>query len=185
MDIFACKIKESHLDVDNDKLYKLISNLYSQHAGRSESNKGGWQSENIISELPSFVDKIKPVVKEYMDEIKLNIELDITQVWANINKYKDYNAQHFHLQSNFTGVYFVKGEKQTGNLLLHNPFTNFNYCWFNGKLVKIITPNQYNSQVVKIYPQPGKLIVYPSWLQHSVEPNLTNEERVSISFDIN
>ena len=49
------------------KLYKLISNLYSQHAGRSESNKGGWQSENIISELPSFVDKIKPVVKEYMD----------------------------------------------------------------------------------------------------------------------
>ena len=89
MDIFACKIKESHLDVDNDKLYKLISNLYSQHAGRSESNKGGWQSENIISELPSFVDKIKPVVKEYMDEIKLNIELDITQVCANINKYKD------------------------------------------------------------------------------------------------
>ena len=82
-------------------------------------------------------------------------------------------------------LYFVKGKKETGNLLLHNPFTNFNYCWFNGKLVKIITPNQYNSQVVKIYPQPGKLIVFPSWLQHSVEPNLTNEERVSISFDIN
>ena len=64
MDIFACKIKESHLDVDNDKLYTLISNLYSQHAGRTESNKGGWQSKNIISELPSFTDKIKTIVKK-------------------------------------------------------------------------------------------------------------------------
>ena len=32
-------------------------------------------------------------------------------------------------------------------------------------------------------PEKGKLVLFPSWLEHYVEPNLTNENRISLSFD--
>ena len=32
-------------------------------------------------------------------------------------------------------------------------------------------------------PEKGKLVLFPSWLEHYVEPNLTNEDRISMSFD--
>ena len=28
---------------------------------------------------------------------------------------------------------------------------------------------------------PGRLIIFPSWLKHEVEPNMSNENRISLS----
>ena len=32
--------------------------------------------------------------------------------------------------------------------------------------------------------KPGRMLLFPSWLRHSVQPNYGNEERVSISFNV-
>jgi uncharacterized protein (TIGR02466 family) len=38
---------------------------------------------------------------------------------------------------------------------------------------------------VKIEPEEGKLLLFPAYLQHAVEENLSNEDRIVISFNIN
>ena len=41
-----------------------------------------------------------------------------------------------------------------------------------------------NSDQVVVKVSDGTLLVFPSWLQHSVDPNRSNGERLSISFNI-
>ena len=41
-----------------------------------------------------------------------------------------------------------------------------------------------NAQVHGITPKEGGLILFPSYVDHSVNENLSNEERIVISFNI-
>ena len=41
-----------------------------------------------------------------------------------------------------------------------------------------------NDVDTEIMPRSGLLILFPSFLPHSVNPNLSEEERISISFNI-
>jgi ectoine hydroxylase-related dioxygenase (phytanoyl-CoA dioxygenase family) len=54
------------------------------------------------------------------------------------------------------------------SMFLNNAKTNFN-----------------NQNVGEYLPENGKLIVFPSWLEHSVLANKTNEIRISIAFNVN
>lgn len=44
--------------------------------------------------------------------------------------------------------------------------------------------NAYNSNVVTMQVKPGRLIIFPSWLSHSVPVNAKSEDRVSIAFNL-
>ena len=45
--------------------------------------------------------------------------------------------------------------------------------------------NQMNSPVQFIVPEVGILVIFPSWLEHGVNQNLCDADRISISFNIN
>ena len=45
--------------------------------------------------------------------------------------------------------------------------------------------NEISSEAVKIEPEEGKLLLFPAYLYHSVEENLSDDERIVISFNIN
>ena len=48
-----------------------------------------------------------------------------------------------------------------------------------------VYPNRLNSAEYLMYPEPGDLVIFPSWLKHYVEPNLNKDiERISISFNV-
>ena len=44
--------------------------------------------------------------------------------------------------------------------------------------------NQFTGQSIRIEPVEGNIILFPSYLPHSVETNDHDEERISISFNI-
>ena len=45
--------------------------------------------------------------------------------------------------------------------------------------------NPLNSNIWWYTPQDNVLILFPSWLKHQVETNQSEEDRISISFNIN
>ena len=49
---------------------------------------------------------------------------------------------------------------------------------------KIIQDNLLNASQISIVPEEGLLVLFPSWLHHSVQANTSNEERIVISFNI-
>ena len=98
----------------------------------------------------------------------------------NFGKQNASNARHIHSNNYISSAYYVKAPHKCGNIIFYDPrsVTSFRYP-------KITNPNQLNSTVFSVQPKEGLLVLFPSYLYHSVDMNQTDEERIVISFNIN
>jgi len=132
-----------------------------------KSNFGGFQSRDNLNEEPIFQELVETLT--VMAQDSLSKKLRLTELWANVNHYKDFNGAHTH-GGYVSGVFYLATPENSGNLVLCNPnvrsdvtlFRSDNYC---------------------IKPQELACIIFPSWLEHYVEPNLSDEPRISMSFN--
>lgn len=150
------------------------------------SNVNGYQSPPSLHSQ----EKLKPIF-EHISELALRavedldfIESDvfISSSWVNINKEKNaMNSEHIHGDT-LSGVLYIKTTPNSGCLCLKNP--GINLMWAGCDLAN--KRNQYTGEVIKVRPVEGNIMIWPSYLPHSVEPNDGNEEdeRISISFNI-
>ena len=44
--------------------------------------------------------------------------------------------------------------------------------------------NVYNANMIELETKPGRLVLFPAWLKHDVPTNLSERERISVSFDM-
>ena len=108
-------------------------------------------------------------------------------MWANISPRYAFNRHHSHPGVLWSGVYYVKAPPQCGRILFSDPRLQ----------ARVIEPFYASDEQRKrdtwseVYfgPLEGRLIFFPAWLSHEVEPNLargegTDSERISISFNI-
>ena len=101
-------------------------------------------------------------------------------LWININGYKDFNLRHTHENSIISGVFYVKAPDKSSKITFYHPAFKLMVREWNINMKH----NHYTSSVWSINPQKGKLLLFPSWLEHEVSPNLSQESRISISFNI-
>ena len=47
----------------------------------------------------------------------------------------------------------------------------------------LMESDQINSGIVSLTPRKNILFIFPSWSNHSVDPNLSDEPRISLSFN--
>ncbi len=108
-----------------------------------------------------------------------HMQLAVWDLWANANGKLASNNPHNHPNSILSGVYYVKVEGDCGDLLILDPRKQ---AWVLQPEFSERTP--LNSSVQTISPEDGALIIFPSWLEHGVNRNLSDEDRISISFNI-
>ena len=108
-------------------------------------------------------------------KITSTVKFYITQSWLNINNKGEGHHLHNHANSFFSGTYYIKGETPLFFKKNVDSFQNFDFD-INGY-------NQFNSTNCSFPIQPGKCILFPSALQHFVNPNETDTQRVSLSFN--
>ena len=145
---------------------------------------GGFQSNDLNMKDPLLNHLINDILSNAnfvaKNVLKINCKLSLSNVWININKFKDFNIVHKHPFSKLSGVFYVKIPKNSGDLIFvneteipcfidHNNITEF---------------NNYNSFKWSIKPEENVLYLFPSWLGHYVNPNLSKEKRISISFNL-
>lgn len=139
------------------------------------SNVGGYQGHNFYDS--DLLEEIKKTIP-FREDLKFkNLNVNF---WVNVNGYKDWNDLHSHTPYNgvfLSGVFYVKTPENCGNLRLYDP--RINIC-------DSLDMRYYNNgDTYQFYePKENRLIIFPSWIQHMVEPNQSNEERISISFNI-
>ena len=172
--IFVSKL--DNMDQYNNNFKKIIKELIKNERGK-KSNKGGWQSDlqDIHSQhLYYLTEKIKKECFKINEKIK---NIDIVQMWINVNKKNDWNVIHQHGYNHISGTYYIKAPINSGNIVFRDPrpaaianpfFRNFFDC---GDLLNYV-------------PEESLLLLFPSFLDHFVEPNMSEEDRISISFDI-
>ena len=187
--IFSDFLYEKTLNFDNNNLLNYLQTVTEHSTGRKVSNYGGYQSNDL--ENNEYTYPLLELISSNIEEVQNNIglkksRLKLHNFWCNINHEKDFNVAHTHPQSILSGVFYLKTPDNCGNLILKNRNADLIKCYFDYWHLKEQTDyamNEFNSQVWRVVPKENNLIMFPSWVEHYVEPNQSTEPRISIAFN--
>lgn len=152
--------------------------------GVSKTNIAGWQSNNTIQQLPEFAVINRRILQacERIAESQYFIP-GLTfdhQAWVNISPPGASNQVHYHANCYFSGVYYVSLDApQCGSIFFRDPRTASRMMPFPATKQTPFTASE-----VRMPPEPGRLYIFPGWLEHGVEVNQSDSDRVSISFNV-
>ena len=170
----------------NEQMYDYIKSEQSKdQAGINKSNIKGWHSKdfNLNEDEPQkFISFILPAIEQVMIDMnweKQKQTAKINNMWAIINTGGAANLRHQHGNSSISGAYYVRAPKNSGDIVFYDPRPAPVYSHPN-----VTNPNFLNAQVNGVSPKEGALVLFPSFLDHSVNENLSNNERIVISFNI-
>ena len=180
---FPTLIYAKDVDLNTDQLANDIVAWSKQDKGIKKTNVNGWHSETNMHEMPQFkslVDELFKMQFEIFKEEWLDREPRLGNMWANINPPGGYNRPHIHANSLFSGVYYIKAPANSGKLVCNDPRPG----------VQTVMPTRKKGQPPKhlwrdvhLEPKVNRIIMFPSWLWHCVEPNESNDIRISVSFN--
>ena len=115
--------------------------------------------------------------------IKKDFKFFIQRSWVNRHPTKSGAPQHYHSNSVYSGVYYLQTPPQCGNLILYDPLGNERI--FKSTIgILFNKANESNSSTVNLPQREGTLVLFPAFLKHSVEKNLSSDDRLSIAFDV-
>jgi uncharacterized protein (TIGR02466 family) len=166
----------------NQQLLAVITQLRTIDSGHTASNVLGWHSKANLFEIAE-VQPFKAIVDAAIGEVAEvmgygNVNILPANCWANISPKYASNKIHDHANCLFSGVYYVKTPENCGNIMFYDPR---NARTFYKPLGQNFTA--YTADAVSHVAEAGLLLIFPSWLKHGVEPNLSEDDRISISFN--
>ena len=142
-----------------------------------------WQSDQALHKLEDIrelVSCVNDTVTTVLEFIKISGDaFEITGFWANINATGSGHKIHSHPNNFLSGVYYVETHEGADTINFHDPRAQASII---RPPVTDLTAENTDQVVVKV--KNGDLLVFPSWLPHSVDPNGSGKPRISISFNV-
>tara|TARA_Y100000004_G_C8749975_1_gene341957 strand:- start:47 stop:625 length:579 start_codon:yes stop_codon:yes gene_type:complete len=185
--LFSVPILEERLDHPVEEIELLCQQERSKNSDTFiNSNLGGWQSGNIsYPDSPFFfLQDIERICQEVAkDTLKINKSVSLSNAWININQKHNSNQTHTHPNGILSGVYYIKTPAGCGSIEFLHPAIDMMERDWDG-IVSDSDFNKYNSRGWWLPPKEGILYIFPSWLKHFVNSNMSDEERISISFNV-
>ena len=170
----------------NIEMYEYINSLQKKDPlGIVKSNFKGWHSKNFNlknKEPKKFIEAIKNNINNSVNSMNWDLDsqsVNIMSMWAIINEQGAWNQKHHHSNSDISAAYYVDAHDNCGDIVFYDPRPARIY-----KHPIAIKPNNLNATVNSIKPEPGLLVLFPSYLEHSVNPNMSNKKRIVISFNL-
>jgi uncharacterized protein (TIGR02466 family) len=168
----------------------LAAHILEQEA-RERDYTARYQEQNFFS-----IDK--PPVRWLEGQIHQTIRAFLQQVgvermpawslfaWYNVNRYGDHHAPHTHPKCYLSGTYYVRVPPAPANVddprARHACISFFDPRAGANMITAGTEPDARASHTV--LPAAGTLLMWPSPMQHQVHPNLSEELRISISFNV-
>ena len=178
--IYIADIKHPTL---NQELERDIVAWSNKDKGMIRTNIKGWHSTTNLHKLPEYkklVDMLYACQKTIYEQEYYESEPVLGNMWANINPPGGMNRAHQHPNSLWSGVYYIKAPKNSGHLKIDDPRSSAAMCRprqkDGEKPPRLFRETHYE-------PIAGRCIMFPSWLMHCVDPNESNDIRISVSFN--
>ena len=171
------------VQLDNNKLAQDIINWSKQDKGVFKTNHKGWHSTTDMHKKPEYsplVTELFRMQKEIYDHEHIDRNAFLGNMWANINPPGGLNNPHLHPNSLFSGVYYVKSQPKSGRLKIYDPRSTSQMVM---PIRKPGNPGRDMWRDATLDPVIGRIIMFPSWLWHSVEENQSDDIRISVSFN--
>lgn len=184
---FSIPIWKDSIEFDRKTVKEKCLRAQNSIPGRTKSNVGGWQSEDIALELmPEFTElynKLKDCIAKVCISVGQDFNLEMGNCWININKRGDYNVKHFHPKSIFSGVLYVDVGEDPSPIVFYSNDCIIRDHYPVADLEKELDSSLFFTSATYI-PKNGMVLIFPSWISHEVKPSNSDHLRISISFNI-
>ena len=142
-----------------------------------------WQSKQWLHELEEFrglVGCVDELTRSVLRFLKIGYDdFQITGCWANILAPGASHRMHSHPNNFLSGAYYVRVGAGADTINFHDPRIQ------TGIIRPPVTElTRENTDQVAMKVKSGTLLMFPAYLQHSVDTNSGNEERISVSFNV-
>ena len=143
----------------------------------------GWQTRNDLQTLPEFA-QIAEIIQAATQKVFEFLRVaptpyEITGCWMNVTQPGAGHPLHGHPNNYLSGVYYVTTPKDADHIIFDD------FRMERQTILPHFTERvPQNLSVERMPVSEGSLIMFPAWLPHSVEPNPTGTDRVSLSFNI-
>ena len=131
---------------------------------------------------------ISKTIGDYLDHSGIAVQVDWSlQGWANVNRFGDYHSLHNHPHSYLSGTYYVAVPEQKTRAEGRNDLNPGAISFFDPRAQANMNAIAGDGQVdpeYRLQPVPGMILLWPSFLHNFVHPNLTDEPRISVSFNV-
>ena len=161
----------------------ILEEVRAERAGLADLEPGQvWQSHHGLHASPAFepfVRHIRRGVEQVLAFLHVSsAPFEITGLWVNVAAPGGAVKAHGHPNNFLSGVYYAQVDEGADSLNFHDPRPQ----------TAIVRPpvtelTAYNTDQVVVRVEEGTLLVFPSWLAHSVDPNRSERLRISASFN--
>ena len=165
----------------NAKFFQVANQIYPEWA--KIPPRGSWQSGPDLHHREQLVDLIsciRSTAQTILRFLKVgNNAIEITGCWATINASGASHAIHSHPNNFLSGIYYVHTHPGANSVNFHDPRPQ------TGIIRPPVTElTAQNTDQVVVTVSNGMLLMFPSYLVHSVAPNENDKLRISISFNL-
>lgn len=152
--------------------------------GVIKSNIGGYQtdllknSNRIIKETQVVFSK---AITQFAETIYVKKPYTVLfdDPWLNVNRESHANKIHTHPRSDLSLTYYCEVPEDSGRIIFENPVLHqrTTMIWYEKH-------GMWNSEYIQFAPKKYDLIIFPSYLPHFVEPNKSNQPRISLACNV-
>lgn len=166
--LFVSKIEVSDIDTSGVKWAKNYSNWISE-------------SQDVLNDpqYEKLAERVYDKVCEYFYGIMRaseSAQIAFTESWFNKTENGQSHHRHWHPNSVFSGIVYLSGNGVQGR-------TKFISSVYDTIEFNTVDSNIYNSKSFSIDPTPGHIAIFPSNLEHMVEPYTADEPRITLAFN--
>lgn len=203
-------IYESNLK-NSKEIKKLFHDKFSEHGFDNQLRDGPQGQSGMLlngesigkayihndEDFDIFFRQLKVHITEYLKNLGFSFEklsYHILKSWYTVISDSDLSGMsfHHHDSGDLSFVYYVDVPENCANIrfLNQNPKNKnsiFNGIFLSGDTKKSLISNYNNPHTTHSYPfkpKEGKLLIFPSDLEHGIEPSNNSKKRYSIAGDI-
>ena len=179
--IWKVQLKSGFRQQVNSKILQIINQIKPDLA--KIPARGSWQSGHDLhnrEQLVDLVSCIQSTAQTVLGFLRVGQKaFEITGCWANINASEASHAIHSHPNNFLSGTYYVQTHPGADSVNFHDPRPQ------TGIIRPPVTElTSQNTDQVVLTVSDGMLLMFPSYLAHSVAPNKSDKLRISISFNL-
>ena len=172
----------------NQELRALILAEEARYASLGRSNIGGWHSrtdflnrpEPAVAALTTWITwAVSQMVEATAGPGSFKGTMSVS-AWATICRAGAYHAPHSHPDSAWSGVYYVDAGTHSPDRPLSGVLE---FLDPRAGVEAVTAPGDPYGEPVRVRPEAGLLVVFPSWLYHWVHPYAGHTPRIAVSFN--
>lgn len=185
-DLFPTRIWQARLEVLQPRFVEWTSWVLALRtaspAPAGRTNRSGWNSQDMdVLERPVWAalrQAVQSACAAALGEMGRSGQPYRLQSWVNLHDRGGFNFLHMHEASLLSGSFYLQVPAGSGALCFRDPRPGVTHGSLKGSV-----PNGHAD--IHLEPSSGLLVLFPSWMEHYVEPHESDQPRICIAFNAN